>query len=72
MFVAWLNLDIRIDVCFFDGLDAYTTTWLQLTFPVYIICLVIIFSEYSLQFAGLYGRRDPVATQPTLMLLIYN
>ena len=48
--VAWLNLDIEIDVCFIDGLDAYTKTWLQLAFPVYIISLVIIVivvSEYS-------------------------
>ena len=26
VFVAWLNLDIGIDVCFIDGLDAYTKT----------------------------------------------
>ena len=54
VFVAWLNLDIGIDVCFFDGLDAYTKTWLQLAFPVYIISLVIIviiISEYSYRFA---------------------
>ena len=65
VFVAWLNLDIGIDVCFFDGLDAYTKTWLQLAFPVYIISLVIIViivSEYSPRFAGLIGKRDPVAT----------
>ena len=50
VFVAWLNLDTGIDVCFFDGLDAYTKTWLQLGFPVYIISLVIIViivSKYS-------------------------
>jgi hypothetical protein len=50
VFVAWLNLDIGIDVCFFDGLDTYTKTWLQLAFPIYIISLVIIViivSEYS-------------------------
>ena len=29
VFVAWLNLDIGVDVCFFDGLDAYTKSWLQ-------------------------------------------
>ena len=75
VFVAWLNLDIGIDVCFFDGLDAYTKTWLQLVFPVYIISLVIIViivSEYSPRFAGLIGRRDPVATLATLILLSYT
>ena len=41
VFVAWLNLDIGIDVCFINGLDAYSKTWLQLAFPVYVIALVI-------------------------------
>ena len=26
--VAWLNLDFGIDVCFINGLDTYTKTWL--------------------------------------------
>ena len=75
VFVAWLNLDVGIDVCFFDGLDAYIKTWLQLAFPVYIISLVIIIfivSEYSPRFAGLIGKRDPIATLATLILLSYT
>ena len=75
VFVAWLNLDFGIDVCFFDGLDTYSKTWLQLAFPVYIISLVviiIIISEYSSRFAALIGRKDPVATLATLILLSYG
>ena len=74
VFVAWLNLDIGIDVCFFDGLDAYTKTWLQLVFPIYIISLVIVIiivSEYSPWFAQLIGKKDPIATLATLILLSY-
>ena len=74
LFVAWLNLDIGIDVCFIDGLDAYTKTWLELTFSIYIISLVvmvIILSEYSPRFAGLIGKKDPVSTLATLILLSY-
>ena len=74
VFVAWLNLDLGIDVCFFDGLDTYIKTWLQLAFPVYIISLVvniIIVSEYSPRFADLIGRKDPIATLATLILLSY-
>ena len=74
VFVAWLNLEVGIDVCFIDGLDAYIKTWLQLAFPVYIISLVVIvimISEYSLKFAGLIGRKDPVSTLATLILLSY-
>ena len=65
VFVAWLNLEIGIDVCFIDGLDEYIKTWLQLAFPAYIIFLVlmvIIISEYSPKFAGLIAKKDPVST----------
>ena len=74
IFVAWLNLDVGVDTCFFDGFNAYTKTWLQLAFPVYIISLVIIViivSECSPRFAELIGRRDPIATLATLILLSY-
>ena len=74
VFVAWLNLDIGIDVCFIDSLDAYIKTWLQLAFPAYIISLVvmvIIVSEWSPKFAGLIGKKDPVSTLATLILLSY-
>ena len=58
VFVTRLNLEIGIDVCFIDGLDAYIKTWLQLAFTAYIISLVvivIIVSEYSPTFAQLFG-----------------
>ena len=72
--VAWLNLDIGIDVSFIDGLDGYTKHWLQLAFPAYIIALVVILIivlELSPKFAGLLGKRDPVAALATLILLSY-
>ena len=28
-FIAWLNLDLGIEICFYDGFDAYTKTWFQ-------------------------------------------
>ena len=74
VFVAWLNLDFGIDVCFLNGLDAYTKTWLQLAFPAYIISLVVAIikiSEYSPKFVRLIGKRDPIATLATLILLSY-
>ena len=74
VFVAWLNLDMGIDVCFIDGLDVYVKTWLQLAFPVYIISLVVIVivvSEYSPRFAVLIGKKDPISTLATFILLSY-
>ena len=74
--VAWLNLDIGFDICFFDGLDTYAKTWLQLAFPAYIIsllALIIKISEYSPRFTRLLGpgKRDTIATLATLTLLSY-
>ena len=39
-FTAWLNLDIGIPICFFNGLTTYIKTWLQFVFPAYILALV--------------------------------
>jgi len=36
VFIAWLNLDIGIETCFYDEMTAYSKTWLQFVFPVYI------------------------------------
>ena len=36
VFIAWLNLDLGIETCFYDGMDAYAQTWLQFAFPLYV------------------------------------
>jgi len=73
VFIAWLNLDLDIETCFFDGMDAYIKTWLQFIFPLYIwslVGLVIIVSDYSSKIARLFGS-NPVAVLATLFLLSY-
>ena len=40
VFLAWLNLDLGIETCFYNGMDAYTKAWLQFVFPVYVWALV--------------------------------
>ncbi len=75
VFISWLNLDIGFDVCFYEGMDAYTKTWLQLAFPAYVIFLVIAIiwiSSRSSTFSNLIGKRDPVATLATLILISYS
>jgi len=32
------NLDLGIEVCFYDGMTNYATIWLQFIFPIYVIC----------------------------------
>ena len=42
VFISRLNFDLGFDACFFDGMDTYIKTWLQLAFPAYIIILVVM------------------------------
>ena len=75
VFISWLNLDIGFDTCFYNGMDEYVNTWLQLAFPLYIIFLVIVIiwiSSCSSRFSYLLGKRNPVATLATLILLSYT
>lgn len=75
IFIAWLNLDIGFDTCFFKGMDSYWKTWLQFAFPAYVIFLVFVIiciCEYSTRFAQFLGKKNPVATLATLILLSYT
>ena len=73
--ISWLNLEVGIDSCFFPGMDAYAKVWLQLAFPFYVfllVVLVIIVSSSSSRFSNLIGKKNPVATLATLILLSYT
>jgi len=70
---AWLNLDFGVETCFYNGIDAYSNTWLQFVFPFYIwvlVGLMIFVSHYSQSFANMLGN-NPVPIFATLILLSY-
>jgi len=71
VFIAWLNLDLGIETCFYAGMDAYAKAWLQFVFPIYIWLvagLIILLSrKYSIA-ARLCGR-NAVKVLATLFLL---
>ena len=72
--VAWTNLDMGIETCFFDGLSAYWKSWLQFVFPLYIwgiSGLIIISAKYSNRISKLMGN-NPVSVLATLFLLSYT
>ena len=72
-FIAWINLDLGMETCFFKGLDAYVKTWLQFVFPAYIwiiVILIIVSSHYTTKAARLFGR-NAVQVLATLFLLSY-
>lgn len=74
VFIAWLNLDLGIETCFFNGMDTYTKVWLQFLFPIYLwimVGILIIAGYYSTVVARMLGR-NPVAVLATVFLLSYT
>ena len=74
VFIAWLNLDLGITTCFFDGLDGYWKTWLQFVFPLYlwaIITLIIYLSHKFQSVAKILGNNS-VPVLATLIFLSYT
>ena len=73
VFIAWLNLDLGIEICFYNGMDAYVKAWMQFVFPLFVWALVgmmIVGSHYSGRVARIFGR-NPIAVLATLFLLSY-
>ena len=73
IFIAWINLDLGIQTCFYYGMDVYGKTWLQFAFPVYIWVIVgflIYISSRSVTATKLLGS-SPVPVLATLFLFSY-
>ena len=74
VFISFVNLDLGIETCFYDGMNGYAKMWLQLFFPMYLIAIaifIIIGSRYSYKVQRLtYTRSLPVLA--TLFLLSYT
>ena len=73
IFIAWVNLDLGVETCFYPGMDTYQKAWLQLAFPLYIWLLVgaiILVSHYSTTAVKVFGRNN-IAILATLFLLSY-
>ena len=72
-FISWINLDLGIETCFYNGMDMYTKAWLQFLFPIYIWTIVggmIVSSHYSTTAAKLFGSHA-VKVLATLFLLSF-
>ena len=74
VFISFINLDLGIETCFYNGMDGYIKMWLQLVFPAYLTIIavaIIITSRYSSKVLRLtYSRSLPVLA--TLFLLSYT
>ena len=73
-FISWINLDLGIKTCFFDGMDSCSKTWLQFIFPAYvwfILIVIIILLRYSSKMVRLVGRQV-IPVLATMILLSYT
>ena len=74
--VSWLGLNLGISTCFYNGMDSFGKMWVQISFEVYLIILVLLvivlgrgakvsafFHKYNL---------NPVNTLATLVMLSYE
>ena len=74
-FISWLNLDLGIEVCLFDGLDGYWNTWLQFAFPAYLFLLmggIIVGCRYSVWFCRLCGSHAVPALATLFLMSLYT
>ena len=72
-FIAWLNLDLGIETCFFENMDAYAKVWLQFVFPVYLWTIVgatILLAKFSSRVSRLIGNNS-VPALATLFIFSY-
>ena len=76
VFISWLGLNLGISTCFYDGMDGFGKTWVQISFEVYLIFLVvmIIVLGRSVRISSLFHRYrlHPVHTLATLLMLSYE
>jgi len=72
--IAMANLDLGMELCFYDGMDDYAKMWLQLVFPFYLMLIAVILiiaSRYSSKVQRVTAQRGlPVLA--TLFLLSYT
>ena len=59
VFVAWMNLDLGIETCFYNGMGTVGRMGLQFIFPLYLFILsglIIYFSRKSSTVTKLFGK----------------
>lgn len=73
-FIAWLNLDIGAELCFFNGMDTLTKTWLQFVFPIYIWCIagLLIWLSRKYRHMTRLMKNNGTKVLATLILLSYT
>ena len=72
--VSLFNLDLGIEVCFYNGMTAYSATWLRFMFPIYVLLIVVAmaFASRYFQIIEKIIRKRVIPVIATLYFLSYN
>lgn len=73
-FISWLNLDLGIETCFYNGMTTCEKTWLQFLFPLYlctIVSVLWVLCRCSKRVNSRLGSKI-VPTFTTILLLSYT
>ena len=74
VFISWVNLDLGIETCFYNGMNSLAKTWLQFSFPFYmwlILAIILIALRYSSTLVKLCGSHA-VPVLATVFLLSFT
>ena len=69
--LSWFNLDFGVEMCFFDGMENYSKTWLQYAFPLYLWFIVGVLMVVS-QRSSRVAKLNLIPVLSTLFLLSYT
>ena len=72
--IAWINLDLGKNVCFYNGMDAYAKAWLQFAFPLYLWILsglIVFLCNRYISVTRLFGTNS-VRVLATVVLLSFT
>ena len=74
MLILLSNLDLGIEMCFYDGMTAYVATWLQFIFPLYLLLIVLglVMASRYISRVEKITRKKVIPVIATLYLLSYN
>ena len=74
-FLAWLNLNLGISTCLYNGMNGYAATWLQLLYFIYLwmiaLAIIVIYRKFPV-LANRLGGENAVKVLATLLLLSYT
>lgn len=73
IFIAWMNLDLGLQTCFYDGMDMYAKAWLQFIFPCLRVANSCRYCSPEQTFCKSFkvNKRQHCARLATLFLLSY-